>query len=463
MRQISAYWYCLAVAGWFGLSQSPLAASGQKAFSQADAQLPFEQKLDFTVGRALFEKLWVTAPSTTQISDGLGPLYNARSCASCHINNGRGHPPAADDSNAISMALRLSIPAQTQAQKQALASGKQNVIAEPVYGTQLQEFAILGQTAEGKIKITYDTITVTLDDGEQVELRQPHYQATQLGFGPLHPDTMLSARVAPPMIGLGLLEAIDEQDLIDNADANDDDNDGISGRLNRVWSRTQAKVLPGRYGWKAGHASIDDQNQQAFNDDIGLSTPLYPAGFGECTSQQQACRQAPDGNSQQYDNLEVHQQLTDLVLLYVRNLAVPATRNHDDLEVQQGRQLFTAAGCSTCHRPEYVTRPDYVETHLANRTIRPYTDLLLHDMGEGLADHRPEAQASGREWKTPPLWGIGLTQSVSGHSNLLHDGRARNIQEAILWHGGEAQRSKEHYTRLPRQQRSQLIKFVESL
>jgi CxxC motif-containing protein (DUF1111 family) len=337
------------------------------------------------------------------------------------------------------------------------------VIAEPTYGTQLQNFAIQGVKAEGHMRIDYKETAVELGDGTEVSLRVPVYSIGAPGYGPLRSDTMLSARVAPPMIGLGLLEMIDEKDILTSSDPADSNGDGISGRPNRVWSVEQGDVMLGRFGWKAGVATINEQAQTAFSTDIGISVPLFPAGAGECTEYQPECTRAPDGNSVQYDGLEAGHQVTGLVTFYARNLAVPARRDYDHPDVLTGKRLFYQNGCIACHRPKFVTRSDASYPEQSGQLIWPYTDLLLHDMGEGLADGRPEGEADGREWRTAPLWGIGLTTKVGGHGYYLHDGRARSILEAILWHGGEAQRSRDAVIGMSTPDRERLIRFVESL
>jgi len=433
------------------------------AFSQPSANLSLERAMDFHLGNGLFKRLWASAPASTQAADGLGPLYNARSCQRCHVRDGRGHPPAGPDDNAVSMLLRLSIPPQDDAQRRHLAEHRLKVIPEPSYGTQLQDFAIAGQMAEGRMQISYQEMPVELADGERVSLRRPTYSVAEPAYGPLHPQVMLSPRVAPQMIGLVLLEAIPAADILALADPDDRDGDGISGRPNRVWSAKQQRVMLGRFGWKAGSPGIDEQSQEAFAGDIGISVPLHPAPGGDCTERQTACLQAPNGNSPQYDNLEAHAQVTDLVAFYARNLAVPARREPADPEVLAGKQLFYEAGCIACHRPKYVTAEHPEHPEQSGQLIWPYTDLLLHDMGEGLADHRPEGAASGREWRTPPLWGIGLTPTVNGHSFYLHDGRARNLLEAILWHDGEARAARDAVQHMSARQRRLLLRFVESL
>jgi CxxC motif-containing protein (DUF1111 family) len=433
------------------------------AFSHASANMSFEREIDFKVGNGFFKRLWVTAPASTQAADGLGPLYNARSCQRCHLKDGRGHPPNGPDDNAVSMFLRLSIPPQNETQEALLSEHRVNNIPDPVYGTQLQDFAIAGHKAEGQMRIDYEELTVELADGEKVELRKPSYGVESLGYGPLHPQIQLSPRVAPQMIGLGLLEAIDAQDILQQADPNDNNGDGISGRANQVWSAEFERMMLGRFGHKAGASSVNEQSQGAFHGDIGISVPLHTSGAGECTERQKACLEAPDGNSPQYDNLEAESRVTELVVFYAKNLAVPARRRHDSEAVLAGKKLFYNIGCIACHTPKYRTPASGVAPEQADQLIWPYTDLLLHDMGEGLADHRPEGVANGREWRTAPLWGIGLTPEVNGHSNYLHDGRARNLLEAILWHGGEAQAARDAVVRLPKRDRQYLLRFIESL
>ena len=437
----------------------------KNAFSQSSANLPFEQELDFKVGNGLFKRLWVKAPASTQASDGLGPLYNARACQRCHIKDGRGHVPTANfpQDSAVSMFLRLSIPPQTEAQRQALAAGHLAVIPDPTYGTQLQDFALLPALPEGQMHITYKESITYLADGTAVTLRAPSYRIEALNYGPPHPDLLISPRVAPPMIGLGLLENIAAQDILSYADPEDLNQDGISGRPNQVWDSVQKKVTLGRFGWKAGQPNLKQQAAHAFAGDIGLSNPLVPKAAGDCMPSQTLCHKMPTGNSPQYDNLEVPDKVLELVTFYTQHLAVPARRESQKADVQLGYHLFKQAGCHLCHVESYTTRQDSTDKSLAGQKIWPYTDLLLHDMGPGLADNRPEARASGQEWRTPPLWGLGLTQEVNKHMQLLHDGRARGVLEAILWHGGEADTAKQFVMNLPADQRRALITFLEAL
>lgn len=433
------------------------AAAERQAFMQPIDGLPFEQRMNFVLGRAIFEKLWVSSPSSTTASDGLGPLYNARSCFQCHLNNGRGLPPDEQgSSNRNGMLIRLGIPGKGH-------ESPLGVTPEPTYGTQLQTFAVAGLPAEAIPRLEYQTHSVTLNGDHAVELRRPIYRLTRAGYGDFHPRTRLSPRLAPAMIGLGLLELIPAADLLAQEDPDDRNGDGISGRANRVYHPDHEQPQLGRFGWKAGQPDLRLQNASALNTDIGISNPDFPHPGGDCTSAQQACLEAPNGNTEAQDGLEASADMMDMLLFYTRHLAVPPRRQADDPYVRAGQQLFRSTGCSQCHTPSHRTGTAPDRPALSNRTIWPYTDLLLHDMGEGLADQRPEFAANGREWRTPPLWGLGRHLAISGERALLHDGRARTLTEAVLWHGGEAEAARERFRQLTPQQRKQLISFLESL
>lgn len=429
----------------------------QNAFSLPSANLPPSRRVDFSVGNSFFRNPWVIAPSTTTARDGLGPLFNTNACQGCHIKDGRGHPPEPDDANAVSMLVRLSIP---DAPAYAKVIEQLGVVPEPVYGGQFQDMAVPGVAPEGKVRVNYTPVKVSFEDGTEVELRKPSLNITQLNYGPMHPDTRFSARVAPPMIGLGLLEAIPEEAILANAEAQAKAKEGIAGRPNRVWDDVQQKTVLGRFGWKAGQPNLNQQNVHAFSGDMGLTTRLRP--FDDCTDAQIACKQAPNGNGPDGEP-EVSDNILRLVLFYSRNLAVPARRDVNAPEVLAGKNLFYQAGCQSCHTPKYTTAANAAEPELANQVIRPYSDLLVHDMGDGLADNRSEFQAGGRDWRTPPLWGIGLTQAVSGHTQFLHDGRARNLLEAVLWHGGEASAARQQVLSFNAEQRAALLAFLNSL
>ncbi|MCF6431872.1 di-heme oxidoredictase family protein [Leisingera sp. MMG026] len=437
------------------------AREDDEAFSQHSANLSFEQELEFKLGNGLFKKIWVFSPSSTKASDGLGPLYNARSCQRCHLKDGRGHVVAQPDYASTTMFLRVSIPGPVPAELQEVHDYI-GTAPDPKYGSQLQDFSAPGIAPEYKLQVEYEEFEVALNGGETATLRRPGYTAANLGYGPLADGAMLSPRVAPPMIGLGLLEAIPAADILAHADEEDTDGDGISGRANLVWSREFNRVMLGRFGLKAGMPTVHEQSAGAFSGDIGISTPLFPAHAGECTDLQTACQYAPHGGADSRET-EIDQPNMDLVTFYSRNLGVPARRNTSDAQVLRGKQVFYNTGCASCHVPKYVTHRLQDRPEQSFQLIWPYSDLLLHDMGEGLADNRPEARATGREWRTAPLWGIGLTQQVSPRATFLHDGRARTLLEAILWHGGEAEAAKTRVVKLRPEDRAALIAFLESL
>lgn len=437
------------------------AKSNADAFSDPSANIGLEGRMTFNLGNGLFTKTWVSSPSSTTASDGLGPLFNARACQLCHLKDGRGHPPVGADDAPVALFLRLSVPADYAAETAQIADW----IAtrdEPTYGGQLQTFNLPGVAAEAKMRTTWKDLPVTLAGGEVATLRSPEYTIADPAYGPLNPDVMTSPRIAQQMIGLGLLEAIPAEDILANADPEDADGDGISGRASIVMSREFGVPMLGRFGHKAGMPSIREQSAAAFSGDMGLSTPLHPASAGDCTAAEEACLDAPTGADPVTD-VEVSAESLDLVTFYARNLGVPERRDPGAPEVLRGKRIFYGSGCAACHTPKFVTGRMKDESAQSFQLIWPYTDLLLHDMGEGLADHRPEGRATGSEWRTAPLWGIGLTAQVAGQTTFLHDGRARSLLEAILWHGGEAQAARDAVVELSPTDRADLIRYLESL
>ena len=418
----------------------------RNAFGLSARNLTNLERRTFAVGNSFFRQNWVTAPASTEARDGLGPTFNALSCSSCHLLDGRGKPPDGPDDGERGLLLRLSIPG---------SGAHGGPLAEPVYGGQLQDRAILNVPIEGEFVILYQEVLGAFADGEIYSLRLPVYHIRGLNFGPMHPETMVSPRVAPAIVGMGLLEAIPESDILSAADPDDADNDGISGRVNMVWDERKGAIALGRFGWKANVPTVEQQTAGAFLGDLGVTSELFPAE--NCTASQPECATAPNGGSPEIGA----ERLADVVF-YTQTLAVPAMRDIDDPQVQQGAKLFVQAGCDVCHTPHYTTGSHEIEA-LSNQTIYPYTDLLLHDMGPELADGRPDFQADGQEWRTPPLWGIGLVETVNGHTMFLHDGRARNLTEAILWHGGEGSGSRDAFKSLSKEEREALIRFLESL
>ena len=449
----------IAVTGFF-CTEIYASENKRDAFMKPFTSLSAEQKFNHSLGRSLFEKFWVAAPSSTTASDGLGPLYNARSCHSCHLNNGKGHAPAAlqNATNVPSFFLRLK-----QWPQSKHADSKKAVEPDPIYGTQLQSNSNINIPAEMKMNIQYEYYTVTFLDGSTSELRKPNYLFERFFYGKPHENTQYSGRVSPALIGVGLFDAVDDTTLLKFADPDDKDNDGISGKANIVWDETKKTWRPGRFGWKATVATLTQQNQSAFNGDLGLSTPLFSNPNGDCTIAQHQCLELQNGNSPHMDNLEVSHVVTDMVDTFTALSAPPKMRNLANEKFIQGKVIFDNLQCAACHKPVMKTGVHTTFSELNNKTFYPFSDLLLHDMGEGLADVGNEFDAKGSEWRTAPLWGLGLNKIVSKRESYLHDGRARSLNEAILWHGGEAQASQNSYRQLNITQRSTLIKFLESL
>ncbi|WP_340150883.1 di-heme oxidoredictase family protein [uncultured Sneathiella sp.] len=420
---------------------------GKNSFALPAANINRDQLRIFFFGNKLFNTNWVIAPASVKTLDGLGPTFNRVSCSGCHLRDGRGQPPEKRGDEFLSMLFRLSIPGKNQ-------HGGPN--PHPVYGDQLNDRANPSIPAEGKVIIDILEHPGEFSDGTPYSLAEPTYHFTDLAFGPLGPDIMVSPRVAPAVFGLGLLEAIPEADLQALADPDDANNDGISGRLNHVWDETDKSIHIGRFGWKSNAASLRHQNAAAALGDIGITTNFFPEQ--NCPPAQNECQEVPLG-----EEPELSDTFLDKLTLYTQTLAVPARRDVTDENVLAGEELFHEAGCATCHVPTFVTGTHPDLNLLSNQKIHPFTDLLLHDMGDELADGRPDFKATGREWRTAPLWGIGLVQSVNKHSRFLHDGRARSIEEAILWHGGEAENAKESFRNMEISKRMQLLAFLNSL
>lgn len=396
----------------------------------------------FRQGKRLF-----TLPFTTDAEGhGLGPLFNASSCASCHFKDGRGarnqpEPP---------LLVRLSV------------EGPDGTSApEPTYGGQLQIAAVPGTSPEGRLAVRYEEVTGHYADGVAYSLRRPSYRLEDLASGPLAANARMSVRMPPALVGLGLLEAIPEASLLAHADPDDRDGDGISGRANRVPDRSTGQPVLGRFGWKAGQPSLRQQNATALREDLGLTHPVLETTPDPSGPHNDALADTDTDTADRSYELSSHQ--VERLTLYTRLLSVPARRQWQDHGVLWGQALFNAVGCQRCHQPRFETDEVADLPELSRQVIRPYSDLLLHDMGEGLADGRSEALASGREWRTAPLWGLGLLDAVSGQTRLLHDGRARSAEEAILWHGGEGQASRDLFAALTQEERNALLSFLDSL
>ena len=414
-------------------------SAGSNAYSLPAPNLRGGSGAQHLAGDAAFERRFVT-------SDGLGPLFINGNCTACHVRDGRGAAPLTP-TDPVQMLFRLSLPGQD-------AHGGPRPV--PGFGDQLQNRAIVGTAPEGQLSIQYVEQLRTLVDGVSVSLRQPTY-AVAAPYLPLPAGVLFSARVAPPVFGLGLLEAVAEADLVALADENDANGDGISGRPNYVWDVAAQAPRLGRFGWKANQPSLRQQTAAAYNGDMGITTSLFP--LEPAAGQTQAGNQPPGSAPADLADGELAN-----ATFYVQTLGVPARRDVNNDQVKAGKALFISAKCASCHVPRLRTSSAAgLPAETAGQTIYPYTDLLLHDMGNGLADGRPDFRASGSEWRTPPLWGIGLSEVVNGHSTFLHDGRARSLTEAILWHGGEAQASADAVGRMSTADLARLLAFIKSL
>jgi CxxC motif-containing protein (DUF1111 family) len=422
-----------------------VAVESHDAYQQPARVLNATQLEQFLEGRKSFAQLWVVAPSILGLW-GRGPTSNADACTDCHENGGRGRAPDGPAEPMRSMLVQLSIPG-------AGPHGGPN--PHPAYGDQLQNEGILGRVPpEGDPRLRWETHSVAMASGEIVELRAPVLELRDLNFGPLGPDVMTSARVAPPLVGVGLLDAVSEDTIRKLAE--EQQVKGLRGRPNIVWDLINNREALGRFGYKANQPSVEQQIVFAYRADLGVTSRWFPEE--NCTPDQLACLAEPPGGQP-----ELPEAFLDAVLLYARAIAVPARRNVDDPQVRRGEELFSLSGCDACHLTTLQTGNYSALPALSRQTIHPYTDLLLHDMGEGLADGRPDFRAGPRDWRTAALWGIGLSQSVNGNGSLLHDGRARNLTEAILWHGGEAQASRDAFKTMTEPDRQALLAFLKSL
>ncbi|HEY5809717.1 MAG TPA: di-heme oxidoredictase family protein [Povalibacter sp.] len=418
-----------------------------KAFAQPAANLDVQRRAQFFIGNAFFNSPWVVAPASAGARDGLGPLFNARSCDACHNNDGRGRPPEREGERPVSLVIQFATPVPGENNEPG---------SDPRYGGNLNPFAIGSVPAEGTIRIAHREIHGQFADGEPYTLLDPQYSFEELAYGELAHDNQFSPRVAPAVFGMGFFEVVPEQQILERGDAADANGDGISGRPNHVWDHIAARKVLGRLGWKANQPDIAHQTAGAFSNEIGMSTSLRPDQ--NCTATQKECLAAPTGGSP-----EISDEIFRHIIEYQQMLGVPARRNLDAPDVKRGARLFLEAGCESCHRATFTTGEVPDRPWLSKQTIHPFTDMLLHDMGEKVADGRADFDATGTEWRTTPLWGIGLQRTVNTHTRLLHDGRARDVREAILWHGGEAEKAQQAFLGMSKADRAALLAFINSL
>jgi CxxC motif-containing protein (DUF1111 family) len=425
------------------------------AYSEPAPVLDYRQREKFLRGRHHFNQRWVVFPNLGG-DWGLGPTFNSDRCSGCHIGGGRGDTPKSSDEQLLSILVRISIPGEDD------HGGPR---PHPNYGDQIQNQGLMGQDKdatflgervrpEAEVYLDWEQVEVAFADGEKVQLRKPKLRIENFNFGPLGPEVMYSLRIAQQTFGLGLLEAVPETDIL--AIAERQKSLGVNGRPNYVWDAINKRVALGRFGWKANQPSIKQQIAAAFHGDLGVTSSLFDKE--NCPTVQEDCAYQPPGNQPELIDLNWEE-----LEFWTQALAVPSRRNTDTPGFKRGERLFAEAKCTICHVPELKAGPLPGLPQIEGQVFRAYTDLLLHDMGEDLADHRPEFRAGGRDWRTPPLWGIGLSETVSKSTAMLHDGRARNATEAILWHGGEALGSREAFRNMSRSDREALLAFLASI
>ena len=422
------------------IARNPLTALSSGAFSQAAANLPASARGQFAVGNSFFTQPWVSAPASTAARDGLGPLFNAAACQDCHLHDGRGHPPAQPDEPLRAAVIRL---------------GRADGSPDPTYGRQVQPLALPGLPPEASVRVGWAEQRFEFPDGSALDLRRPELELSDWADGPPAADTRATLLVAPPMIGLGLLEAIAEADIATQQAKQA--TLGLAGFANQVPNLETGETQIGRFGWKATQPTVRQQSLDAFVNDLGITSALFAEDA--CTAAQRKCETFPHGGTP-----ELQANIDSAVTFYASHLAPPARRDYDNPDVLKGQGLFDTLGCADCHRPSWQTAEHHSSAALSNQTIWPYTDLLLHDMGPGLAGPVAAHQAGPQHWRTPPLWGLGHAKTVGGPAvGYLHDGRARTLAEAIAWHGGEAEVARDAWAALPAAQRRLVIRFLATL
>ena len=423
-------------------------------FSKPISNLSYEEQDIFMLGKSFFTIPWVEAPAATTARDGLGPLFNANTCISCHPKNSRASLFNKNHKPSRAYVTRLSIPSNNSKQHQEM-SKYSGFVEEPNYGGQISINGVHNLNFEAQPIIKYKKVQVTYPDGTKVTLKQPQdglkNKLRDLQYGEIHKDVSITNRLAPALVGLGLLEQLSDEQILENQDINDTNNDGISGKANIVYSPKHSDFRIGRYTYKASAPSVFHQSAAAANNDMSLTNLFFPNE--NCTKMQKECKDAPKGRSFDEESFfDLPTARLNAITFYISSLKIPKSI----ITQKNGEKLFESIGCVKCHTPSFTLENGY--------KIKPFSDLLLHDMGEGLSDGRSEFKATPREWRTAPLWGIGKYKlATNKEPELLHDGRAKTIEEAILWHGGEAKEIKNNFMSLSAQNRQSLIDYIKEL
>jgi CxxC motif-containing protein (DUF1111 family) len=436
----------MIVAGGYAQALDPDSAwitfeSGASAYAQPAPALSDAERAQFADGERSFALRWTPRSNGPW---GQGPVANAASCIECHAGKGRVAPVAGEE-RLIGMLIRLSIPGRDE------HGGPR---PHPAYGDQLNDLGMFEVPAEGYASVRYADRPSVFPDGETAHLAVPEIAFEKLNFGPLGSDALISARAAPPLLGMGLLDAVDAASLRQREA--EQPSLGLHGHVNEVWDVAAARASVGRFGWKANQPNLLQQVLAAFHGDMGVTSFFFMDE--NCMPVQKECLE-----KKPFMRPELTPGIQNGVLFYLRAGAVPGRRAADSEPVLRGALAFERTGCATCHRPTLTTGDYPAYPPLSRVTFHPYTDLLLHDMGPDLADGRPDFAATGSEWRTAPLWGVGLASRVNPGARFLHDARARTLLEAVLWHGGEATAAREAFRDLPKASRADLLAFLEAL
>lgn len=427
----------IKVALFLGLLSYVNASSFQKKADIKDDDLIDK----FYLGKSFFRIPWVEAPSATTARDGLGPFFNANTCTSCHIKNAKGIALGENDYIGRGLIVKISVP---QTSKKTKIEETEGFIPDSNYGGQIQINSVHGVPIEAIMKIKDTHKTFVYPDGKKVVLSKPNVIFEKLNYGKLPKNINISLRYSPALIGMGAIDKIKDEDILKYEDEFDTNQNGISGKANWVYSKKDLSIKLGKFNHKASMPSLIEQIALAANEDMGLTNAFYETK--SCTKNQKECLNAPRGR-----DIDLPFERLDAIRTYLSYLQIPNIK----VKQKQGEELFHQIGCISCHRPSYV---------VDEKRITPYSDFLLHDLGKEMGDGRSEFSASGDEWRTMPLWGISINKQIlKDKVRFLHDGRARNVEEAILWHGGEAQEIKNKFVHLEKEKREKIIQFLEEL
>ena len=429
-------------------------------FSHANGSKPFSHPIkmndkefdQYILGRSFFTIPWVEAPSATTARDGLGPHFSANTCVSCHENNGSAATLSSKNQPLRALVFKLTQPSKHTSRWliNNVDTPAHDNVPDPVYGSQVSIRGNGKVMPEAQTRLKVESVPFVYPDGQKLTLTKFKPYLEKLAYGPLAKETTISLRQPPTLAGLRLIEQVSVADILAWEDPTDENKDGISGRANWLNALDQEEKILGRLNWKSSAAGIVNQTANAAAHDLGLTNPFF--NEERCQPAQKDCLAAPKGDNTPLGSLDLPMLRLQAITAFIRDHKAPHSV-HLDEQALQGKKLFEETGCVACHRAS-MTTSEGVEFH-------PYSDLLLHDMGDELEDGRPEFLATEREYRTAPLWGIGAR--LRAKHRFLHDARAKTPEEAILWHGGEAEIAKSTFIKLDQDQRLALLHFLEQL